>query len=312
MANKKRKITSGHSTALGIQYRLSVGDRIFNILNVTVFSLFTLICIFPFYYLFINTISNNDLVAQNLITLIPRGIHFSNFIALKGVQDFGNAVLVTVSRTILGTALMVLTSAFAGYLTTKREMWKRSFWYRCLVITMYFNAGLIPWYLNMLGLGLTDNYWGYILPGLVVPYNIILVKTYIESIPEALEESAKIDGATTMQVFLKIILPLSKPILATIAVFGAVGAWNSMQDSLILMANSPNLYTMQHRLYIYLNSSSNLAQAMSSGTAVTTGMLNSKVIKYTISIVTVIPIMLVYPFMQRYFEEGMMLGAVKG
>lgn len=293
-------------------HRVAAGDMIFQVINIAVFVLFTLLCIFPFYYLFINTISDNALVGANAITLIPRGIHFGNYLALKDVQDFGNSVLVTVSRTILATALMVLCSAFAGYLTTKQQMWKRSFWYRALVITMYFNAGTIPWYLNMMGLGLTDNYLGYIIPAIVAPYNIILVKTYIESIPASLEESATIDGATTMQVFTKIILPLSKPILATIAVFGAVGNWNSLQDSLILMSNSPGLYTMQHRLWIYLNSSSNLAAAMSGGGAVTTGMLNNKVIKYTISMVTVIPIMLVYPFMQRYFEEGMMLGAVKG
>ena len=295
-----------------VRYRQTAGDVAFNIINYAVFTIFTLICIFPFYYLFINTISNNDLVGKNMITLIPKGIHFANYIALKDVNDFGNSVLITVSRTILGTALMVITSAFAGYLTTKRKMWKRSLWYRALVITMYFNAGMVPWYLNMLGLGLTDNYWGYIIPGMVQPYNIILVKTYIESIPASLEESATIDGASAMKTFSKIILPLAKPILATIAVFGAVGNWNSLQDSLILMSNSPQLYTMQHRLWIYLNSSSNLAAAMQSGGAVSSGMLNSKVIKYTISMVTIIPIMLVYPFMQRYFEEGIMLGAVKG
>lgn len=293
-------------------FKRSKGDIVFNIVNITFFTIFTIICIFPFYYLFINTISNNDLVGMNMITLIPQGIHFDNYIALKDVNDFGNAVLVTVSRTIIGTTLMVITSAFAGYLTTKKQMWHRSLWYRGLVVTMYFNAGMIPWYLNMLGLGLTDNYLGYILPGLVSPYNIILVKTYIESIPASLEESATIDGATTMQTFNQIIVPLAKPILATIAVFGAVANWNSLQDSLILMSNSPQLYTMQHRLWVYLNSSSNLAAAMQSGGAVSSGMLNSKVIKYTISMVTIIPIMLVYPFMQRYFEEGIMLGAVKG
>lgn len=141
----------------GAHYRATVGDVTFNVINIAVFSIFTLLCIFPFYYLFINTISNNELVGANMITLIPRGIHFSNYIALKDVQDFGNSVLVTVSRTLLNTALMVLASAFAGYLTTKREMWNRSFWYRALVITMYFNAGTIPWYLNMLGLGLTET-----------------------------------------------------------------------------------------------------------------------------------------------------------
>lgn len=290
----------------------SAGDIVFNVINITVFSLLALICFLPFYYLFINTISNNELVGRNMITLIPEGIHFSNYLALKDVPDFGQSVWITVSRTILGTSLMVLCSAFAGFLTTRREMWKRSLWYRMLVITMYFNAGMIPWYMNMLGLGLTDNYLGYILPCIVSPYNIILVKTYIESIPEELIESARVDGANPMQVFAKIVLPLAKPILATIAVFGAVDNWNALQDSLILMSNSPQLYTMQHRLYVYLNSASNLAASMQSGGAVTSGMLNTKVIKYTISMVTVIPIALVYPFMQKYFEEGIMLGAVKG
>ncbi len=296
----------------GIQYKQTPGDVAFNVINITVFALFTLLCVFPFYYLFINTISDNSLVSANQITLLPQGIHFDNYIALKDVNDFGNAVVVTVARTIIATSLMVVISAFAGYLTTKREMWHRSFWYRFLVVTMYFNAGTIPWYLNMLGLGLTDNFWGYILPALVSPYNIILVKTYIESIPASLEESATIDGASVMQVFTKIILPLSKPILATIAVFGAVANWNSLQDSLILMSNSPQLYTLQHRLWIYLNSSSNLAASMTTGGGTAAAALNTKVIKYTISMVTIIPIMLVYPFMQRYFEEGIMLGAVKG
>lgn len=296
----------------GMKYRTTPGGVTFNVITIAVFTIFTIICVFPFYYLFINTISDNALVGADMITLLPKGIHFNNYLALRGVQDFGNSVLITVSRTILATTLMVLCSAFAGYLTTKQKMWKRSFWYRALVITMYFNAGTIPWYLNMLGLGLTDNYLGYIIPAIVAPYNIILVKTYIESIPASLEESATIDGAGVLQVFTKIILPLSKPILATIAIFGAVGNWNALQDSLILMSNSPGLYTMQHRLWIYLNASSNLATAMQGGGAVAADMLNNKVIKYTISMVTVIPIMLVYPFMQRYFEEGIMLGAVKG
>ncbi|MBR3904676.1 MAG: carbohydrate ABC transporter permease, partial [Clostridia bacterium] len=201
-------------------------------------------------------------------------------------------------------------------LVTKQKMWKRSFWYRALVITMYFNAGLVPWYMNMLMLGLTDNFLAYILPGMVAPYNIILVKTYIESIPASLEESAVIDGASTPKVFVSIIWPLSIPILATIAIFGAVGNWNSFQDSLLLMSNKPQLYTLQHRLYIYLNTYSNLGAAMSSSGGVSNtaiqNMLNTKVVKYTISMVTIIPILMVYPIMQRYFVKGIMLGAVKG
>jgi putative aldouronate transport system permease protein len=182
---------------------------------------------------------------------------------------------------------------------------------------MYFSAGIIPWFTTMQMLGLTNNYLGYIIPGIVNVYNIIMVKTYIESIPAEMEESAAMDGASYMTVFVKIIWPLSKPILATIAIWTAVGHWNSFQDSLILMSGAPQLKTLQERLYLYLNQSSNLTAAM--GTA-TTGlseterlaMLNVKSIQYTVAMVTAIPILCVYPFMQNYFVKGIMLGAVKG
>ena len=298
------------------KYRTRPGDMLFNLINYLIFILFTVACIFPFYYLFINTISDNDLVVKGVINFIPRGLHLDNYKSLLNVSDLSNAFLVSVGRTLLGTAFMVAASAFVGYLVTKQEMWGRKFWYRFLIITMYFNAGLIPWFLNMQMLGLTNTFWAYIIPGIVAPYNIILVKTYIESIPAELEESAQIDGATHMVIFRKIIWPLSKPILATIAIFGAVGHWNSFTDSLILMQAAPTLYTLQHRLYIYLNTASNLSALMESGGQVSDAVLKSalsaKVIKYTISMVTVIPILVVYPFMQRYFEKGIMLGAVKG
>lgn len=298
------------------KWQRTPGNVIFNVLNYSFYAIFTLSCIFPFYYLFINTISDNDMVKKGQIALIPHGINLHNYIAMMQVSDLGNAFIVSIARTILGTALMVAATALVGYLVTKQEMWHRKFWYRFLVITMYFNAGTIPWYLNMSMLGLTNHFAAYIIPGIVAPYNIILVKTYIESIPSELEESALIDGAGFMTVFRRIIWPLSKPILATIAIFGAVGHWNSFTDSLILMQNAPSLYTLQHRLYIYLNTSSNLAQMMSTSgsgaTAAAQSLMSTKVLKYTISMITVIPILMVYPFMQRYFEKGIMLGAVKG
>jgi multiple sugar transport system permease protein/putative aldouronate transport system permease protein len=297
--------------------KLTPGDIVFNILNYLFFSLFTLSCIFPFYYIFINTISSNDLVRKGAITFIPHQLTISNYVAMSQVNDLWNSFMVTVLRTILGTVLMVFASALAGYLMTKQEMWHRKFWYRFLVITMYFNAGLIPTYLNLSMLGLTNTFAVYIIPAIVSPYNIILVKTYVESIPGEIEESAFIDGAGYWTIFYKIILPLSKPILATIAIFGAVGHWNSFQDSLIYNSNSPQLYTLQHRLYVYLNQSSNLGAIMNGATSSSdsdalANSLNTKVIQYTISMITIIPIMLVYPFMQRYFEKGIMLGAVKG
>ena len=296
-------------------HKFSTGDKIFFILDYIFFIVFTISCIFPFYYLFINTISDASLVSKGMINFIPKGLNINNYLALRNVTDLGNSVIVSVSRTILGTALMVVASAFVGYLMTQEEMWKRKFFYRFLVITMYFNAGLIPWYLNMVMLGLTNNFAAYIIPGIVAPYNIILVKTYIESIPGELEESAFIDGASHFTVFRKIIWPLSMPILATIAIFGAVGNWNSFQDSLILMSDANHLYTLQHRLYIYLNQTNNLSNVMNSsggGGVALDYAQNGQIIKYTISMVSIIPILMVYPFMQRYFEEGIMLGAVKG
>lgn len=299
-------------------YKLTPDDIVFNILNYGFFLIFTLSCIFPFYYLFINTISSNDLVRRGLINFVPRGINFDNYIKLIQSSEIGQAFLVSIGRTLLGTALMVMASAFVGYLVTKQQMWHRKFWYRFLVITMYFNAGTIPWYLNMSMLGLTNNFMAYIIPGIVAPYNIILVKTYIESIPAELEESAFMDGAGYWTIFRKIIWPLSMPILATIAIFGAVGHWNSFTDSLILMQNAPELYTLQHRLYLYLTTSSNIGALMNGGVSSSAAegimqtALNAKVIRYTVSMVSIIPILLVYPFMQRYFVKGIMLGAVKG
>lgn len=291
-------------------------DVVFNIINYTFFILFALICAFPFYYLFINTISNNELVSSGQITLIPREVHFDNYINLTKIDALGKSFVVSVARTVLGTVLMVLASAMVGYLVTKQEMWGRKFWYRFLVITMYFNSGLIPWYLNMSMLGLTNNFLAYIIPSIMSPYNVILVKTYIESIPAELEESASIDGAGYFTIFRKIIFPLCKPILATIAIFGAVGHWNSFTDSIILMSGNPDLHTLQHRLYTYLNQATNLAQVVqgtsSIGDSVGQAAVNLRPIKFTVAMATVIPILVVYPFMSKYFEKGIMLGAVKG
>ncbi len=297
----------------------STGDYIFDICNVTFFVLFCIICIFPFWYLFINTISDNDLVMQGQINFLPKGIHINNYVKIVQNGELGQAFIITIARTLLGTAVMVAASAFIGYLMTKNEMWHKKFWYRFLIITMYFNAGLIPGYLNNVMLGLSESFLVYIIPAIVAPYNIILVKTYIESIPPALEESAFIDGAGYFKIFRKIIWPLSIPILATIAIFGAVGHWNSFMDSVIYFSATPKLQTLQHKLNTYLNEASNLSAVVSGSQGVTGSdidaiqeSLNSKVRTYTVSMVTIIPILIVYPFMTRYFQKGIMLGAVKG
>lgn len=295
--------------------RSKLGDRTFNIINYTLFGLFTLMCVFPFYYLFINTISNNDLSSRGLVTFWPKGIHFSNYIEVLKLKGLGQATLVSVSRTVIGTALTVLGSAFLGFLFTKRKMWARRFWYRFVVITMYFNAGIIPWFIIMMNLNLTNNFLAYILPTIVSPFYIILVKTFVESIPEVLQESAEMDGAGLMTLFIKIVFPLITPILATIAIFAAVAQWNSFIDTVFLMTDS-KYYTLQFVLYKYLNESTSLAAIIrnfqGSASMDLSNMQTATSIRTTVSMIVVLPILFVYPFFQRYFVKGIMIGAVKG
>ena len=294
----------------------STGDKIFNVVNYTVFTLITLICLFPFYYLFINTISDNEMVRLGYIQLIPRGIHFQNYVEVMKIEGILDALLVSVARTVLGTVWTVGGSAMLGYLVTKQEMWLRKVWYRLIVITMYFSAGLIPWYMNLRMLGFLDNFWVYVIPGLVSPYNVILVKTFIEALPPSLEESATLDGAGYMRVFLKVIMPLITPILATLCIFSAVGQWNSFTDTMMLMP-SGKYYTLQFLLYKYKNEASSLAALVrstqdSSSLANLATKQTALSVRMTVAMVVTFPILLVYPFFQRYFVKGIMIGAVKG
>ena len=184
-------------------------DLVFNIVNYTVYGLFTIVCVLPFYYLFINTISANDLVSRGQILLVPKGIHFNNYAEILKMRGLGQAALVSVGRTVLGTAGTLLGTSFLGYALSKQEYWHRKIWYRYVVITMYFNAGIIPWFINMKNLGLTNSFWAYVIPAIVSPFSLILYQTYVENIPSSLEESAAMDGAGYLIRFTRIIIPLS-------------------------------------------------------------------------------------------------------
>ncbi len=297
--------------------RFRSGDAVFQTFNYLFFALFTLLCLYPFYYLFINTISSNDLSSRGLVIWYPREIHLSNYAEILKLKGLSQAALISVSRTVIGTVLTVLGSAFLGFLFTKRKMWGRSFWYRFIVVTMYFNAGIIPWYVIMLKLHMANNFLAYILPMIVSPFFVILAKTFVESLPEVLQESAEIDGAGTMRIFGQIVFPLIMPIAATIAIFAAVTQWNSFIDTVFLMTNQ-KYYTLQFVLYKYLNESTSLASIIKSGGSGSLAQMDlSKMqtttsIRTTVSMIVLFPIMLVYPFFQRYFVKGIMIGAVKG
>lgn len=299
-----------------IKIKVSKADHVFNFFNYLFFALITLICAYPFYYLIINSISANDLSANGLINFLPRKIHFQNYIDVLKMSGIGTAALVSVARTVIGTACTVLASAYLGFMFTQEKMWHRKLWYRLFVITMYFNAGLIPMFMTMKTLHLTNSFWVYIIPAIVQPFNIIMVKTYVESIPRSLQEAAEIDGAGVLTVFFKVILPTSKPILATIAIWAAVGQWNSFQDTLIYITDQ-KLYSLQYLLYTYINQASSLASLVkSTGNAAAVANIATQQtptsIRMTISVIVVLPILFIYPMFQKYFVKGIMIGSVKG
>jgi multiple sugar transport system permease protein/putative aldouronate transport system permease protein len=307
----------GQSKEKGSTIKVSAGDRTVEIVCYIVFSIAAFLCLYPFYYIVINTISANDLSAKGDIIFWPQGIHFKNYLSAFRIDGLLRAFQISLMRTVLGTALTVFASAFLGFMFTQEKMWLRKFWYRLIVATMYFNAGIIPWFLVMKTMHLTNNFWGYILPAIVSPFNLILTKTFVESVPKELQEAAEMDGAGVLTVFFKIIIPVIKPIMATVAIFSAVSQWNAFQDTLLLMTDT-KLYPLQFVLYQYLNQASSLASLAQSNTstsslaaaAATTQTTTS--VRMTITVIVVLPIMLVYPIFQKYFVKGIMIGAVKG
>ena len=292
-------------------------DIVMSVITYIVYSFFAFVCVYPFYYIFINTISSNDLSARGKVTFWPKEIHFTNYVNVSHIPSLMNAFQISFSRTVVGTILTVCASAFLGYMFTRETMWMRKFWYRLVVATMYFNAGIIPFFITMKNIGLYNTFWVYVLPTVVAPFYIVLCKTFVESVPKELTDAAELDGAGTMRTFVSVIIPVIKPILATVAIFSAVAQWNSFQDTLLLVSD-PKLFTLQFTLYQYINQASSLkALVNSTGNAASLAAslahaATATSIRMTVTIVVVAPILLVYPIFQRYFVKGIMIGAVKG
>jgi ABC-type glycerol-3-phosphate transport system permease component len=295
----------------------SLSGTIADVLIVIITGGFTLLCFYPFWYILIFTLSDPARVSQG-VYLIPLGFSWFNVQQVLQIGGIGQAMVVSLLRTVIGTSFAVLACSFLGYVFTKEEMPFRSFLYRAVIITMYVSGGLIPTFLVYRAYGLTGSFWVYILPGMVGAFNIILVKTFIESLPSSLEEAAIVDGAGYIRVFVSIIFPLSLPIIATIAVFSAVGHWNAFFDTHIYNARNEDLYTLQYLLWRHLNETQRLAEAIRRGGSITDAqmaagqMLTPRGVRMTITLIATIPIFMVYPFAQRFFIKGIMIGAVKG
>ena len=291
--------------------KMSAEDLLFNLVAGFLFLIIALICAYPFYYLLICTISDNHLVEIGAITWRPIGIHFKNYIKVLSVDNLGSSAVLTIIRTLVGTSFGLIVTSYSAYFFTKEEMWGRKVWYRMCVATMYFSAGMIPIYLNNRMLGLINTFWIYIIPGMLSVYNMILIKTSMEAMPPDLEESAYLDGAGYLTRFVRIVLPLQKPILATVALFTAVGHWNDFFTTKLYITNT-KLYTMQFLLHELLNQITSASQQIAMDNAEMVNQITPTGIRLTLTSFVVIPVMMIYPFVQKYFVKGIMMGAVKG
>ena len=285
------------------------------ILNMLILFFAAFICIYPLYYIFINSLSTPAAIMRGIFIFPhPGDWSLEAYKNLGTISGLWSSIVISVLRTVSGSLLTMICSSFVAYLLTNHDMPCRKFFYRAIILTMYINAGFIPYYILVSQLGLRNNFLIYILPSAVSAYFIILIKTYIETLPASMQESAEIDGAGILKVFLKIILPLTKPILACIIVFAAVNQWNSWADDMFFMQGSRarNLHCLQFLLYQKLNS--NIAAAISGGGAAAGAAIKitPTSLRMAMTFITTLPILCVYPFMQRFFTKGIMLGAVKG
>lgn len=273
-------------------------------------------------YPFVNTIAisfNAGLdTVRGGIYLWPRVFTIENYISVFSSGTLLPAFGVSVARTILSVLFGLSLTTLLAYVLSRKDFVFRKPITMLFVFTMYFNAGMIPIFFLMRTLGLTNNFWVYVIPTMVNAFNLIVIRTYILGLPESLVESAKIDGATEMRIYVSIILPLVKPVLATIGLFIAVGSWNQWFDTFLYNSAKQELSTLQYELMKLLSSSLRQSSGggMSSGgvnaDSVNASMVTPMSIRAAITIVAATPILVVYPFLQKHFVKGLVIGSVKG
>nr|WP_236337258.1 MULTISPECIES: carbohydrate ABC transporter permease [Paenibacillus] len=272
-------------------------------------------------YPFLNTIAvsfnaGNDTIRGG-IYLWPRAWTLQNYKAIFASGTIYDAFLISVARTVLSTILNIFLTTMLAYTLSRREYVFRQPITVIFVLTMYFSAGLIPGYFLIKDLNLINSFWVYIFPSMISAFNMIVIRTYIGTIPESLLESAKIDGAGDFRIFMKVVFPLCKPVLATIALFVAVGAWNSWFDAFIYTSSRQYLSTLQYELMKLLsstmnsNSNPNVAAGVGMDQNSARALVTPLSIRAAITVVASVPILLVYPFMQKYFVVGLNVGSVK-
>jgi len=291
--------------------KVSVGSRFFDIINVIFFILFCLVVIYPFWDMLVLSFSTAEDSIGLAVRLWPKKFVINAYQFAFRNSQLINAYSVTISRALIGTVFSLFCNVCFAYGLSKKELPFHNVITMIVLIPMFFSGGLIPNYLLMRQLGLFDNYLVYILPGAVGSFNIILLRNYFQNMDRSLEEAARIDGASYFLVVIQVVVPLSTPILATLALWGVVAHWNAWFDCMLYM-NNKNLYTLGFILRRLLIDDRLLSDEMRYFMLETENHFLSKNLQAAIIIITVVPVICAYPFLQKYFVKGIMIGALKG
>jgi len=285
--------------------RLSFGDRMFGLINGALLLLFTALVLFPLWHMLVVSISGGNYVISGEVVLIPKGITLTSYKALLSDNQIPNAYLNTIKYTFFGTLVNLIMTSLCAFPLSRPHFYGKTFFNFFVVFTMLFNVGFLANFMVVFSLGLKNTIWAIILPGAISVYNMVIMRTFFQGIPEEMYEAAKIDGANDMQIFLQMALPLSKPVIATLLLFYAVAHWNSFMPGLLYFDNKKDFPMQMILRNIVIGSD----MANSETQDVTLIGLS---LKYAAIFITIAPILCVYPFVQKFFTKGIMLGSLKG
>jgi putative aldouronate transport system permease protein len=287
---------------------VKVGNRLFDIVNSVILLVLLLLCLAPFMHIFSMSLSSNTAIISGSVSIFPKEINFEAYSRVLSDSSMLRALGFSILLTVMFTITCMSMSVLAAYPLTKTALRGRKPIMYLIIFTMFFSGGIIPEYILVKELHLLNSIWSLILPGLINPFYLIIMITFFRSIPQALEESAEIDGSTYFGMLLRIVLPLSLPVLSTLSLFYAVNRWNGFMDTLFYITD-PLLYPLQLKLYQMIMNSMMVDLMQIEGSRLVQVLPES--LKAASIIFATVPILIVYPWLQRYFVTGMMLGSVK-
>lgn len=295
--------------------RLSTGDKVFQTLIYASLIILGILMFYPFWNSLVISFNEGRDTALGGVTIWPRAFTLENYNVVFKDTRLLNSFWISVMRTVIGTILSVFVTSLLAYGMSKRDLQLRNYYMIFFIVTMFFSGGLIPTFLLVRNLGLMNTFWVMIIPGLISVYHMIIFRTFFSALPDGLEESAKIDGCSNYGIFFRIVVPISGPIIATIGLFTAVGHWNDWFTGAIYISKD-ELLPIQTLLRQIMNS--NIMTEMSSGNAIAMEHINrnrsitTKSLLMATMMVATIPIILTYPFLQKYFVKGVLIGSIKG